>query len=527
MSDLGSIASKEVTPALAVWNLSKHFGGARALVNAALSVLPGEVHGLLGENGSGKSTLIKILAGYHAPDEGKLEISGQRVTLPLHPGQFRELGLSFVHQDLALIPSLTVLENLRIGQLGSEGRWRISWSKERRRAKATFARFNVEIAPEKRVANLQPYERALLAIVRAVEDLRVATQDKGGVLVLDEPTAFLPRAGIDRLFSLVREIAATGASVLFVSHDLDEVKEITDRATVLRDGHVVGTVKTREASDGELVEMIIGHRLEILTSNRRSNVPRAVGVAVRGLSGGALQDIELEVHEGEVVALTGLAGSGFDELPYFVYGAKRPRGGELHVNGQIYDLMKMTPSKALSAGIALLPADRQEAGSVGSLSVGDNVTLPTLDRHYSGLWLKRRALARSCKRVLAEVDVRPNNPRMRYGDLSGGNQQKAMLGKWLQMTPKLLLLHEPTQGVDVGARQQIFRLIRDQAKAGACVLCASVDYEQQALIADRVLVFARGRIVQELARSEITKERIAEQCYMSLTLSPAVKDFRP
>ena len=299
----------QAAPRVAVRRLSKSFGGTQALRGIDLSVLPGEVHGLLGENGSGKSTLIKILAGFHEPDEGELEIDGQPVRLPLSPGQFRELGMSFVHQDLGLVASLSVLENLRVADIAaSRSRWGISWRSERRRAWETFERYGVRIDPTAIVGALKPVERALLAIVRAIEEIR-SVGGGHGLLVLDEPTVFLPREGLERLFALVREAAQTGAAVIFVSHDLDEVREITDRVTVLRDGALVGTVDTQGTSEAEFVEMIIGRSLAKLGDVSHVDMTeRNVGVSVRGLTGGTVDDVSFQMHEGEVVGLTGLVG---------------------------------------------------------------------------------------------------------------------------------------------------------------------------------------------------------------------------
>jgi ribose transport system ATP-binding protein len=262
----------EHQPVVALRHVSKTFGAVRALHDVDLTIRRGEVHGLLGENGSGKSTLIKILSGFHAPDGGsELEINGRPVSVPLYPGQFRSLGMSFVHQDLGLVPSLSVVENLLVGDLTSQRSWRLSWARERRRAQETFRSFGLKLDPRAKVSDLRPTDRALLAIVRAVEEIRANTADDGseyGLLVLDEPTVFLPASDRDELFAIVREIAATRASILFVSHDLDEILEITDRVTVLRDGKVRGTVDTAQASDEVLVEMIIGRRLQALSIER-------------------------------------------------------------------------------------------------------------------------------------------------------------------------------------------------------------------------------------------------------------------
>jgi ribose transport system ATP-binding protein len=506
----------EHPPVVALRHISKTFGAVRALHDVDLTIRRGEVHGLLGENGSGKSTLIKVLSGFYAPDRGsELEINGRPVALPLSPGQFRSLGMSFVHQDLGLVPSLSVVDHLLVGDLISQRRWRLSWTRERRRVAQTFRSFGLTIDPRAKVSDLRPTDRALFAIVRAVEEIRANTADDGsayGLLVLDEPTVFLPASDRDELFAIVRDIAATRASILFVSHDLDEILEITDRVTVLRDGVVRGTVDTARASDEVLVEMIIGRRIQV-HSIERTKTEVGTAVSITGLTGRYARDVSLTVRTGEVVGLTGLLGSGFEEIPYCVFGAIGAAAGRLEVGGKTYDLRAMSPSRALEAGIALVPADRQHDGSVGSLSVGDNVAVPVLHKYRSRIGLHRSRLRSDARRLLEQFDVRPPDPRLTYESLSGGNQQKAMLAKWLQTKPSLLLLHEPTQGVDVGARQQIFRLTRKAAADGAAVMCASTDYDQLAAVCDRVVVFGRGRLRRELTGDQITKERIAEQCY--------------
>jgi ribose transport system ATP-binding protein len=506
-------------PVLSLQGISKTFGGVHALQGVGLEILRGEVHGLLGENGSGKSTLIKILAGFHSPDDGTLEVNGSQVPLPLSPGEFRRLGMTFVHQDLGLIPSMSVLENFRITDWGRETKWRLSWRRERREALRSLESFDVNLQLDTPVAELRPVDRALLAIVRAIEPI-LGREGGGssppGLLVLDEPTVFLPRSGIDQLFNLVRQIAASGSSVLFVSHDLSEVREITSRVTVLRDGRVHGTVVTSEASDDELVEMIIGRRLAKLELERPSPTDAEIALRLTDVEAENLHALSMSVQRGEVLGLTGLAGSGFEDVPYAMFGAQAVNSGHLQIGEHEYDLRRMNPTAAISAGMALLPADRQRDASVGSLSILDNITLRALDVFRLWYGLNRRAMRAESTRLLKEYEVRPNDPLLDYSALSGGNQQKALLAKWLQTKPPVLLLHEPTQGVDVGSRQQIFKMVRRAAAEGASVLCASSDAEQLAAICDHVLIFGRGSVVQELRAGDITKERITEQCYNSL-----------
>jgi ribose transport system ATP-binding protein len=483
------------TAALAVRHVSKSFGGVRALNDAGLTLLRGEVHGLLGENGSGKSTLIRILAGYHAPDPGaELEIGGRRERLPLPPGRARELGIAFVHQDLGLIPDLSVVENLRIGELAARRDWRISWRRERARASEALARFGVDLDPRQPVARLPPVSRALLAIVRAAEEL-----DGPGVLVLDEPTVFLPEPERRRLFALARGLAEAGASVLFVSHDLDEVLQLSDRVTVLRDGRVVVSAATAGLAWDALAELMTGRPIEADVS-RHPPVAR-VAVSVTNLSGEAVHHVSFDVREREVVGLTGLVGSGFEEVPYLLFGARPSRSGSFKLGDAQHDVTSMTPERALRAGIALLPADVSRDGGAGSLPVVDHVTLPVLDRYVTRLGLDRQRMLREAAALLARFSVRPCEPKLALRALSGGNQQKTLLATALNAGPCLLLLDEPTRGVDVGARAQIFALIRQAAEQGASVICASTDREELTAICDRVLLFSGGRMKHEQDQS--------------------------
>jgi ribose transport system ATP-binding protein len=498
--------------ALRLWDLSKTFGGQKALDKASLEIASCEVHGLLGQNGCGKSTLIKILAGFHAPDPGsRLEIDGADVPLPLAPGEFRKHRISFVHQHLGLIPSLTVLENLLLGRLAERDAWAINWVAERRAAKQLFADYAIDLDPEARVADITPVERALLAIVRAITEMNEEGGAGAGLLVLDEPTPFLPKRDVDRLFQLVRAVVAKGASVVFVSHDVDEVMEITDRATVLRDGKVAATIDTRAATKADFIEAIVGRKLAAITPPAPLLARGPSHAVVHNLSGGTIEGFSLDLAAGEVVGVTGLIGSGYDEIPYLIYGARAARGGTLDIGGRGVELSRITPHEAIRHGVVLVPADRANAGVIGPLPVDDNVTMPTLALRFRQWMLRRRAMTTEAAEMGRRFEVRPADPTMLMASLSGGNQQKVVLAKWLQMAPRLILLDEPTQGVDIGARQTVFRHIANAASAGAAVLCASSDYEQLAAICSRVLIFAAGQVVAILEGAEISKEAIAER----------------
>jgi len=522
-------AAEAAPPALRIQDLSKTFGGAKALDNVSLTVQPGEIHGLLGQNGSGKSTLIKILAGFYDPDPGaSVEIAGRQIDLPIPPGGSARLGMSFVHQNLGLVPTLTVLENLLVADIVVENRWTIRREAESRRARDLFARYDVRLDPDQPVSRLSAVQRALLAIVRAVDQLRRrgGTAGHGGVLILDEPTPFLPAHEVGELFRLIREIAVQGGSVIFVSHDIDEVAEITNRGTVLRDGRVAGTFETNSVSKGEIVRMIVGRHLDLrqrLVSLTPKGEPR---IAIRDLSGEVVSAFSTELRRGEVVGLTGLIGSGYDEAVALLYGASKARAGTLTIGGQAYGVASMTPAKAIKVGCIFIPSDRLNVGAIPALSVLENVSLPALGA-VARRWAISRARLRNNARDLSErFDVRPRDSDLPFGFLSGGNQQKVVLAKWFQRAPELILLDEPTQGVDVGARGQVYAAIRRMTEAGASVLCASADYDQLTTIADRVIVFGRGRAIAELSGDEISKSAIAESCYRANESSPDAASSR-
>jgi ribose transport system ATP-binding protein len=494
--------------ALEAAHLSKSFGGVRVLSDVSLQVKAGEIHGLVGSNGSGKSTLIKILSGFHAPDPGgSLKVRGEDVPLPVPPDRATKVGLSFVHQDLGLTPQLSVLENLRVGRFASHAGWRISWREERAAARAALERFELHVNPETKVQRLSSIERVLLAVVRAFSDLENAP---GGVLLLDEPTAYLPRDGVDRLFTAVRRAAAEGAGVVFVSHRLEEIGILTNSVSVLRDGHLVGTAETSTLSEADLVEMIVGSKITTATFDPRSE--GEVMLRTHAVSGRVAQDVTLELRRGEVLGLTGLMGMGHEEVPYLLFGAE-PATGELELEGTKMPVTEMSPRRAIGSGVALLPGDRQGASGAGNLSVKENVTLPTLERFFTGGLLRPKRERARVLELLRQYDVRPVAPARKLETLSGGNQQKALVAKWLEREPTIFLMHEPVQGVDVSAREEIARVIADIAARGGSVLLSSCEYEDLARICGRVLVFRHGRVISELEGSALTKERIIERCY--------------
>jgi ribose transport system ATP-binding protein len=513
----------EARPFVKARQLTMEFGGQRALDAVHMDILPGEVHGLVGENGSGKSTLIKILAGFHAPLAGTLEVAGQPIPLPLRPGQFRELGFAFVHQDLGLTPSLSVLENLIVDRVAQPRRWAvIRWRRELEHAAGLLERFDVPVDPRRLVANLKPVERALVAIVRAVHFSMDADKDRNiaqasdRLLVLDEPTVFLGRGEVEQLYQLIRRLVrqqAPRASVLLVSHDLDEVKQITDRTTVLRDGQVVDTVVTSKVPHEALIKMIVGRDLSVFSAPNRSEVAANPALRIEGLSTWTLQDVSLDLSAGEVLGLTGLLGAGYEEILYALYDGERTAraGRAILPGGREVQLEQTVPERAIENRIFLIPVDRLQQGCAPSLSIADNMTSPWLGHYFRGMFLRRRSMLAETRTHMTDFDVRPRDPGAEFARLSGGNQQKALLAKWLQVSPHVLLLHEPTHGVDVGARQQIWSMIANLGE-GCAVLYAGSDYDELARVCHRVAIVSNGTVRRILSGGEVTKERITQEC---------------
>ena len=489
--------------------LTKSFAGVRVLSSVDLAVQRGEVHALIGQNGSGKSTLIKIVSGYHTPDSGEILMRGEPVSLPIKPGESDRLGLRFLHQDVGVVRTLTVLENLRVGRYRPTRFGRLDWSEERRRARKSLEEMGLDIDPGAVVRDVPAAERALIGFARAIQDMDHA---RGEVLILDEPTAFLPGPSVEKVFAVIREVARRGSAVIFVSHRLDEVIRISDRVSILRDGRRVETLVTPQTSQHRLVAEMLGRELDVLYPQRTVRRGRRA-LAVEGLTGRLANGVSLEAHEGEILGLTGLLGMGHDEIPYLLFGSERAQSGSVTLGGRRLD--DLTPAAAMRAGMAFLPADRQRQSGIPKATLLENVTMASGSRfmRYGRL---RHDLERSAVlNLLQRFDVRPPEPEKLLATLSGGNQQKALLGKWLQTCPSVLLLHEPTQGVDIGSRKQILRILAEAAAAGTAVVIASAEYEELANLCHRVLVFRHGRAVQELSGDHLTEARIAEQCFLA------------
>ncbi len=494
---------------IGVTGLAKRFGSNWALRDVSLTVRPGEIHGLLGQNGSGKSTLIKVLAGFHTPDAGTLTIRGRTVPMPLSGGDIRDGRLRFVHQDLALVPSLSVAENFDLERLAARSALSLVRDRTRdREVEQLLSSWGVEVSARAPVESMSRLDRAKLAIVRAVAGLD--GQEEGSLLVLDEPTAFLPPDAAAALFQTMREVASRSAGVLFVTHNLEEVMQHTDRATVLRDGRLIETVDVSTTAVPDIVEMILGHGLGLAGKVATAGIETAPVVArVSDLRADGLGPVDLTVRRGEVVGITGLIGSGFERVAGLVFGSERPRSGSLVLDHDVIELSSNSPRRSVKNHVGMVPADRLTNATAPTLTVAENVTAGVTSELSGRLGLlTARAVRRRSSDLTAPMDVRPADPDLPLQSLSGGNQQKVVIAKWQSIDPRMLLISEPTQGVDIGAREQIAGVLRSIAASGCAVLCASSDLDQLTELCTRVLVFRRGRMVAEVAGPQLSKHNL-------------------
>lgn len=502
------------TPALRARALTVAFNGNRVLDSASLDVQPGTVHALLGQNGSGKSTLLKVLSGVYSPEPGgTLAIGGINVPLPTSPDQVRGHGLAIVHQDLGLAADLTVLENIRLRLFRTGAAWSISWRQERRLAAEALARYGVDIPVDRKVSEISPAERTVVAVVRALEEMSSA--GRKNVLILDEPTPHLTRDEAVWLFQMVRTVAAEGTGVILVTHRLEEVFEVGDEVTVLRDGQVALTYPVQGLGQRDLTHAVLGREL---TTFQRSD--DAAALAGQQPAAAALHaqppdcdPWKLEIRAGEILGVTGLIGSGWEPVPYVFFGADRNLPCTVDIGGTVTAIQRWTPRRAIAADIALIPRDRPTLGALNEFSLTENLTLLELGSYFRAGLLRPGEERHRAAELAAEFDIRPGDPDMQFRLLSGGNQQKALLAKWWQRHPKLILLDEPTQGIDVGARARVYELILAAANAGAAILIASVEYEELAKICTRVVVFRDGVPSVTLESDEVTQDAIAQACY--------------
>jgi ribose transport system ATP-binding protein len=488
--------SSAASPAIAVRlrGVSKNFGGVRALENVDFEVASGEIHALLGENGAGKSTILKILNGVHAPSEGCVEINGAPLS-EYTPEAARRAGVSMIFQEMSLAPTLTVAQNIFLnhelkGRLGF-----IDDEAAAKRSREQFETLGVDVDPLARVGDLSAGQRQLTEIVKAISrDARV--------LILDEPTTALSGGEVEKLFAILRRLKANGVAIIYVSHRMDEIARIADRATILRDGRRVATAPMSEWALETIIEHIVGRKSRGFSDVARKAVARGAPLLeVKGLSGlSKPEHIDLALYAGEIVGIAGLLGSGRSALARVLFGVDRKRSGEIRIKGARVDIN--SPRDAIARGIVLVPEDRLRQGLILDHSVESNASLPILNRIASWSFLSRAKAIDAVDKQIAALRIRTASRDAAVRTLSGGNQQKVVIAKWLNAEPDIFVLDEPTAGVDIGSKAEIVALVRALAERGKAVLVISSELSELLTAADRILVMADGRIVSETARAE-------------------------
>jgi ribose transport system ATP-binding protein len=488
-------------PALEVSGLVKVYGGTVALRGVSFAIAPGEIHGLVGENGAGTSTLVRIVTGVERQDDGEFRIGGAVGAVD---------GCAVIHQNLALIEDISVAENIALATgYPRRGRTTSDWRATRRISVAALGRLGVSLDPDADVSTLPLAQRAIVAIARALaQDTRL--------VIFDEPTANLQAAEVRTLFSIMERLREGNVACLLISHRIDEVLAACDRITVLRDGGVVGTWPAAELSAPRLIEAILGRKSTTFAS--RVAPSGEVALRVEGLSVDAVGPVDFDVRRGEIFAITGLADAGHVAVAEALFGAKPMRAGSVTLDGAPY--RPSSPRAAVAAGVAYVPPDRHREAIAAELTARENLFMRPRQRALHPL--RVRAERRAARAVLDDFDVRPPQTERQLSTFSGGNQQKIVLGKWLSRPRKLVVLAEPTAAVDVGAKLQIYTMLRRASETGTAVVVASSDFEEVAMVADRVLVLYRGRAVRVIERADLAVESVTEAAYNVASLDRLV-----
>lgn len=504
-----SLPNSSASPSrVQIKQLSKTFPGTRALHRVDLDIRSGEIHALIGGNGSGKSTLIKILCGIYQGDPGgtlridNFETNADETT----PALARLSGVHVVHQDLGVFLDMSVAENLALGS-HYERTWLqgIDWRSLKKRAESLIRRFEINADPDAELRSLGPAVRTQIAIARALQG---QADSSGGLLILDEPTASLPAHEVEMLLSQLKRYAAQGQAILYVSHRLDEILAIADRVSALRDGELVGTYDASEISESFLIELIIGKQVERTAKAASLSSQSDVVFRARDLAAGPLRAVNFDVCKGEIVGIAGLLGAGRTELLRAIFGDLDVEGGGMELAE--VDYRPNSPFEAIRTGVAYVPENRVQDAVFMDQTIANNIAAPALDFYFKNGRIAQDRINGDATEDIDRFLVKANNADALLSTLSGGNQQKVVMARWLRLRPKLLLLDEPTQGVDVGARAEIYKLVRAATETGAAAIVVASDFDELAAVCDRILVIREGRIIAELRGGDMTPHRVAQ-----------------
>lgn len=480
--------------------ISKSFSGVEVLHGVSFSLRPGEVHALLGENGAGKSTLVKVMTGVHQPNGGQILLNGEQVKFA-NTRESRQAGIAAIYQELSLFPDLDVAENIFVGRQPTASGGRIDWRTLYKEADELLTSLGVQLDLKHKARTLSIAQQQMVEIARAFSiDARI--------LIMDEPTSSLTLNEVADLFRLVRRLREKGTAIVFISHRLEELYEIADRVTVLRDGSYVGTRPMQEVSRDELIRMMVGRTITNLFP-KKDVQPGKVVLSVDHLTReGVFEDISFELHAGEILGMAGLIGAGRTDVARAIFGVEPPTRGKIEINGEAIEIR--SPQQAIDLGLAYVPEDRQLHGLIPPMNIIANLSLPTLGTYIRGGWLQAKAEKSAAYDLAKKMEVRANNIYQKARELSGGNQQKVVLGKWLATNPRILILDEPTRGIDVGTKAAVHELMSALAADGIAILMISSELPEVLGMSDRVLVMREGHMTATLSRAEATQEKILQ-----------------
>jgi ribose transport system ATP-binding protein len=480
-------------------DISKSFPGVLALDGARFELRPGEVHALVGENGAGKSTLMKVLGGIYRRDAGTVQVKGQEVEIN-SPRAAQDLGISIIHQELNLMGHLTVAQNVFIGREPRRGVFLDDKALNRKTA-ALFEELHLHLDPTARVSRLAVAQQQMVEIAKALSY-------NSDVLIMDEPTAALTETEIEELFRITRHLRERGHGIVHISHRLEELKQITDRVTVMRDGRYVDTVNTAEASIQQIISMMVGRTVFEATPELPETVDPNIVLEVSGLNRGRqVRDVSFQLHRGEILGVAGLVGAGRTEVMRAIFAADQPESGTIKIKGQPANIR--TPSDAVQHGIAYLSEDRKRYGLALGMDVEVNTVLASLSRFANRLgWVRTGATRKQAQEQVTALAIKTPGIGQRVKNLSGGNQQKVVIAKWLTADTDILIFDEPTRGIDVGAKSEIYRLLNDLAKQGKSIIMISSELPEILRMSHRILVMCEGRITGQLTSAEATQEKI-------------------
>ena len=495
------------SPFLELENISKTFPGVKALNKVKFDIYPGEVHSLVGENGAGKSTLIKVMSGAHQPDEGGIiKINGEQVKIS-NPIDAIKKGISVIYQDFSLFGNLTVAENIVINQIIERNKLLLNWKEIRIKAEKALNVVGIKINPNEIVDNLSVAKKQMVAIAGAIAH-------NAKMIIMDEPTSALSKQEVENLYRIIDMLKSKNIAVMFVSHKMDELFKVSDRFTIFRDGQYVDTVKASNIDKKTLIAKMVGRDVNIL-NYANLNVKEEAILEIKGLSKkGNYKNINLKLYKGEVLGITGLVGAGRSELFQTIFGILKADSGKIILEGEEINLN--SPWTALKKGIGYIPESRQTQGLVLEKKVSENITLPLLKNFTNKLGIintkKQSSLVHD---LIDKLDVRPKDENLTASQLSGGNQQKVVIAKWIATNPKILIVDEPTNGVDIGAKADIHKILRELAKNGTSIIVISSELPEILSISDRILVMRKGCISGEFKNSNLTQEAIMEKAVIN------------